>query len=135
MLIFISPFIRRKGSKKEKSPKSRSKVQSMHVDLTSIQDTLTPAEQDLLSRYKLNVQKHPELHSQESVPVSLSTLSFHEAASQDDLSDDRPIVASDLRPQRHSVAYVEEYDSPSSPDEVLLSTMAKVWIINGVTFL
>lgn len=100
----------------------------MHVDLESIQDSLTAAEQDLLSRYKLNVQEHPELHSQESVPVSLSTLSFHESVgSLDELDSDRPILASDLRPQRHSVAVAaEEYDSPSSPDEVLLSTMARV---------
>ena len=98
----------------------------MHIDLESIQSSLTPAEQELLRQYKINIQEHPELHSQESVPVSLSTLSFHEVASQDDLTSDRPLLASDLRPQRHSVAVVEEYDSPSSPDEVLLSTMAKV---------
>lgn len=99
----------------------------MHVDLKSIEDSLTPAEQELLSRYKLNVREHPELHSQESVPTSLSTLSFHDVTgSMDDLDSDRPILASDLRPQRHSVAVVEEYDSPSSPDEILLSTMAKV---------
>ena len=78
--------------------------------------------------YQINVRKHPELHSQESVPVSLSTLSFQEAASLDNIDDsDQPITSADLQPQRHSVAVAaEEYDSPSSSDEVLLSTMAKV---------
>ena len=99
----------------------------MHVDLQSIQSSLTPAEQELLTRYQINVRQHPELHSQESVPVSLSTLSFQASASLDDIDSDQPILASDLQPQRHSVAVAaEEYDSPSSPDEVLLSTMAKV---------
>ena len=76
----LSSLFRRNCSKKEKSPKSRIKTQSMHVDL----------EQELLQQYKINIQEHPELHSQESVPVSLSTLSFHEVASQDDLTSDRP---------------------------------------------
>ena len=98
----------------------------MHVDLESIQDTLTPAEQDFLCRYKVNVQEHPELHSQESVPVSLGALGVGYGASSLDDDDDQPILASDLEPQRHSMAVVEEYESPSSPDEVLLSTMARV---------
>ena len=126
--ITTPPPFRRKGSKKEKSPKSR-KTQSMHLDLESIQD-LTAAEQDLLCRYKVNVKKHPELHSQESVSASLGVVGLgYEAASLDDEDiddDDQPILTSDLRPQRHSMAVVEEYESPSSPDEILLSTMAKV---------
>ena len=129
--LSLSPS-RRKGSKKEKSPKSR-KTQSMHVDLESIQDSLTPAERDLLCRYKVNVRQHPELHSQESVPVSLGAigLTSYGASSLDDDDviiddDDQPISASSLEPQRHSMAVVEEYESPSSPDELLLSTMAKV---------
>lgn len=102
----------------------------MHLDLESIQD-LTPAEQDLLCRYKVNVKEHPELHSQESVSASLGVIGLgYEAASLDDDDvideDDQPILTSDLRPQRHSMAVVEEYESPSSPDEILLSTMAKV---------
>ena len=103
----------------------------MHVDLESIQDSLTPAERDLLCRYKVNVRQHPELHSQESVPVSLGAIGLGYGASSlddDDIidDDDQPILASDLEPQRHSMAVVEEYESPSSPDEILLSTMAKV---------
>lgn len=105
----------------------------MQVDLKSIQNSLTPAEQDLLNRYTLNVHKYPELHSQESVPVSLTTLGYQTGSmggGDDDDGvyddDDRPILAADLQPQRHSVAVVDGYDSPSSPDEIVLSTMAKV---------
>jgi hypothetical protein len=126
--LSLSPPFRRKGSKKEKSPKSR-KTQSMHVDLESIQHSLTPAEQELLCRYKVNVRQHPELHSQESVPVSLGAIGYGASSLDDDDiidDDDQPILASDLEPQRHSMAVVEEYESPSSPDELLLSTMAKV---------
>ena len=131
-MLFPPPLSlpRRKGSKKEKSPKSR-KTQSMHVDLESIQDSLTPAERDLLCRYQVNVRQHPELHSQESVPASLGAIGVtgYGASSLDDddiiEDDDQPILASDLEPQRHSMAVVEEYESPSSPDEIF-STMAKV---------
>ena len=98
----------------------------MHVDLESIQDSLTPAEQDFLCRYKVNVQEHPELHSQESVPVSLGAIGVGYGGTSLDDDDDQPILMSDLEPQRHSMAVVEEYESPSSPDEILLSTMAKV---------
>ena len=103
----------------------------MHVDLESIQDSLTPAERDLLCRYQVNVRQHPELHSQESVPASLGAIGVtgYGASSLDDddiiEDDDQPILASDLEPQRHSMAVVEEYESPSSPDEIF-STMAKV---------
>jgi hypothetical protein len=103
-----------KKKKKEKSPPDsagKDRGVSMHMEISPA--SLTTEERDQLMRH-YTLQLRPNSHTTSGAPAGATG-----GTSNTNLTS-LPLNV------RHSMPILEDYDSPSSPDEVLMESMAKV---------
>ena len=101
----------KKRSKKEKgSPENSRKARGVSMEISPA--SLTTEERDQL-------MKHYTLQLRPQSNAAAATGSSGASGSSDHFSSLPPAA-------RHSMPILDDYDSPGSPDEVLLESMAKV---------
>lgn len=106
--FFQKVFKKRKNTKKEKSsPASTRRARGVSMEISPA--SLTAEERDQLMRH-YTLQLRPQQGASATLPT---------VASEPNFSTSLPSI-------RHSMPVLDDYDSPGSPDEMLLASMAKV---------
>ena len=129
--FFKKVFKKRKNTKKEKSsPETARKTRGMSMAISP--ESLTAEERDQLMRhYTLQLRPHAQSVSAGSAGGaggSGHSSSGHSATptSVVEVIPPTSFPGTGLHGNRHSMSALDDYDSPDSPDELLLASMAKV---------
>lgn len=122
--FFKNVFKKRKNTKKEKSsPESSRKQRGLSMEISP--DSLTAEERDQLMRH-YTLQLRPQAQNAGGTSHSFSGPSGNPAHSGTSASISVPTGVFPGHGNRHSMSAMDDYDSPDSPDELLLASMAKV---------